>query len=990
VALTPLGQLRLEEQTLVLGDQGVIQPGDWGEAVFHGRADRGLGGPPIAAVKAELYDAEHGPDQGAALDWVWAAHRVDRGAPEGGQIELRSRVGARGVRLTGQAGDESGVREVTIELQGPNGIKTITCPVARPIEGRWSCDWAPEGELPDGSQVTVRLRATDITGQVGEWSAPRTVEIDALPPEVTVNEAASGVLRGGLVGGRSLTLYGTAVDPSGLSVVNACVADLAGSEACGTAQLLADGGWKYGTPDLGALDYVSRTLSISAEDTVGNRSTEPLSLTVRVDNVAPILTAGQVVSDVVLGRARRVLSGTIADGSVAAGGPAVDVSVRVDPPVGEAFRADTARDGSGWHYDLAGARTGLYTLWVDANDAAGNRSSAGPFQVEVTCAEAGVNAVALTAEPSLRGGNGLTLVTVIRNAGPDTIPAGLPFVLYGPADSTVPVTPTGTLTQTVVAIDTMTTTLALAAGETETFTVEWTTGALGQMNFYVAAAGEGTAYAGEAALCSRPEPVRFAAILADVPLYAGWNLISPPVEPLVPAVTAVQRPISGTYSAILGYDGGLQIYDALQPGAATLSTVRAGHGYWVHARSDGTSIPPGENWRATPAAMLHMAGQPVPEEHPLALAAGWNLAGYLPVASLPVTVALQGIEGDYASVLGWAGTAASYYPGLDARYNTLAMLRPSAGYWISVTRAITLEYPPALDWWETVPITATPTITQARALFGRLAMVRGAEQAAGVQPTYNWLNLYGSVYLPDGSPAPISTTVTALAGGVPCGATLVTDPGHFGLLACYGDDATTPRLIDGARSGDAITFLVNGLPAAARALGFNGQGVPPGQKLRWTAHGERWEVELGAPAVVDVAIAKSVTPGAAAAGAAISYTLAYSNAGSLPAQGVVITDTLPPEIIDPAFTKGGELTEAEGARTVTWHAGDLALGAGGTITVTGRLNPGLTPPLTVTNTAGISAPRDARPENNLTEAILQCIEAPVLKPVVWLPLIVHP
>jgi hypothetical protein len=328
-------------------------------------------------------------------------------------------------------------------------------------------------------------------------------------------------------------------------------------------------------------------------------------------------------------------------------------------------------------------------------------------------------------------------------------------------------------------------------------------------------------------------------VLQDVPLYAGWNLISPPVEPFVPAVATVQRPISGTYSAILGYHDGLQIYDPLQPAAATLESIRAEQGYWVRIHVGGGPTSPWDYWRGTQAAMLHMAGQSLPEEGPLALAAGWNLAGYLPAASLPVTVALQGIEGNYASVLGFAGTAVSYYPDLDADINTLAMLRPSAGYWISATRAITLEYPSALAWWETVPITATPTITQARALITRLAVIRAAEQAAGVQPTYTWANLYGQVYLADGAPAPISTTLTVLANGLPCGATLVTEPGRFGLLACYGDDATT-QAVDGAQPGAALTFLLDGAAVEAYPIGFNGQPVAGEQPLRWIGLGDRW------------------------------------------------------------------------------------------------------------------------------------------------------
>jgi hypothetical protein len=104
----------------------------------------------------------------------------------------------------------------------------------------------------------------------------------------------------------------------------------------------------------------------------------------------------------------------------------------------------------------------------------------------------------------------------------------------------------------------------------------------------------------------------------------------------------------------------------------------------------------------------------------------------------------------------------------------------------------------------------------------------------------------------------------------------------------------------------------------------------------------------------------------------------------------MIADRLPAEIIDPGFTVGGKVTEAAGGRTIIWLVGDLAAGAGGAISVRGRLNPELTGPLTITNTAMIAGLGDARPENNLAEAVLRVIDVSALKPAVWLPLIVRP
>ena len=423
-----------------------------------------------------------------------------------------------------------------------------------------------------------------------------------------------------------------------------------------------------------------------------------------------------------------------------------------------------------------------------------------------------------------------------------------------------------------------------------------------------------------------------------------------------------------------------------QPAAATLSTIEAGHGYWVRTQADAQPTPPDGTWLGKPVAALHMAGQPVPEQQPLRLAAGWNLAGYLPQLSLPVTVALEGIEGSYASVLGFNGTAVSYYPDLDSGYNTLALLRPSAGYWISATKAVTLQYPSTVSM--TLPITGTPTMSETLALLLRLALIRSAEQAAGVQPTYLWANLYGQVNLADGTPAPISTTLTALADGVPCGATIVTEAGRFGLLACYGDDETTAT-VDGARPGNAITLLLNGAPVSLRPLNFNGQPVPAGQAVVWTALGDRWEVVAGLAPGVDLAISKSVTPTVVTPGGAITYTLMYKNGGAGLAQGIVISDHVPLAITGAAFTStGAAITRRQGADAFEWDVADLAAGAGGVITITGVVDPAVADQTVITNTATISAPLEAWPRDNVTEAAVKVSMHPSAE-TLWMPLIMR-
>jgi uncharacterized repeat protein (TIGR01451 family) len=128
------------------------------------------------------------------------------------------------------------------------------------------------------------------------------------------------------------------------------------------------------------------------------------------------------------------------------------------------------------------------------------------------------------------------------------------------------------------------------------------------------------------------------------------------------------------------------------------------------------------------------------------------------------------------------------------------------------------------------------------------------------------------------------------------------------------------------------------------------------------------------PPVVDLVITKTVVPQAAVPGAAITYTLTYWNAGDALAQGIVLSDILPAEIVVTGITYlGAEIVPVDGGGGLAWQVADLEPGAGGIITMTGVLSPALTAQLTITNTAIIGTPLEAQPEDNVAEAILQVI-----------------
>lgn len=148
---------------------------------------------------------------------------------------------------------------------------------------------------------------------------------------------------------------------------------------------------------------------------------------------------------------------------------------------------------------------------------------------------------------------------------------------------------------------------------------------------------------------------------------------------------------------------------------------------------------------------------------------------------------------------------------------------------------------------------------------------------------------------------------------------------------------------------------------------------------------------LGDPAVAaqipdaDVGIRKIVHPGLSFdAGDAISYTISYSNTGVLTATQVIITDTLPTELLNPVILSNPPLSLRPGSSD-SWDAGDLAPGAGGMITITATVDPAITQPTQVINTAQIStSATDNNPANNQSTVTINVWDGPVtLGGVTW-------
>jgi uncharacterized repeat protein (TIGR01451 family) len=119
----------------------------------------------------------------------------------------------------------------------------------------------------------------------------------------------------------------------------------------------------------------------------------------------------------------------------------------------------------------------------------------------------------------------------------------------------------------------------------------------------------------------------------------------------------------------------------------------------------------------------------------------------------------------------------------------------------------------------------------------------------------------------------------------------------------------------------------------------------------------------------DLTLSQRVTPARAQPGQLITYTLAFSNAGTGLATDVRLTDTIPATLTGVSVqSAGAAITNTGHSPAYVWQVQNLAPGAGGVITLTGQISPGLTGNTRITNTATLTGTGDIAPGNNSASA----------------------
>ncbi len=171
----------------------------------------------------------------------------------------------------------------------------------------------------------------------------------------------------------------------------------------------------------------------------------------------------------------------------------------------------------------------------------------------------------------------------------------------------------------------------------------------------------------------------------EIPLLAGFNLISIPEEPADPDPAAVLNPIGGLYNRAFAYDAcdvtdPWKVYDPADPAASDLTAIDHKIGLWLDATA-ATDLPSDGVLPATTA---------------LNLCVGWNLIGFPAAQPRHPLAALAPIAGKWQRIFGYdvfdpVDPWEVYSVGAPEWANDLSVMQPGRGYWILITESTTLE-----------------------------------------------------------------------------------------------------------------------------------------------------------------------------------------------------------------------------------------------------------------------------------------------------------
>ena len=263
-------------------------------------------------------------------------------------------------------------------------------------------------------------------------------------------------------------------------------------------------------------------------------------------------------------------------------------------------------------------------------------------------------------------------------------------------------------------------------------------------------------------------------IAYDIPLEKEWNLISVPFTGVKTQPKQIFRSL--IRKGLLEYVSSPSGYFKPKDPYSTLTAISSKEGYYLKLNG--------------PLNKIFFRGRALTDKT-ISLSAGWNMISYYPDYELAVDKAFESLiaSNTLQYVTGFAQGALVYDP--DApQSSTLNTLKPTKGYWVKVTDAVTNF--------------SFPAQTQGGAV-GKIASTHSVRHPE-VKPNPSFMFVKGKIM----GRYNVGDWVKVLSEeNRVVGAAIITEGGYLQNSAVYGDDVTTED-IDGLKAGEKIAFAYDG------------------------------------------------------------------------------------------------------------------------------------------------------------------------------------
>jgi hypothetical protein len=176
----------------------------------------------------------------------------------------------------------------------------------------------------------------------------------------------------------------------------------------------------------------------------------------------------------------------------------------------------------------------------------------------------------------------------------------------------------------------------------------------------------------------------------EIPLVAGWNLISIPVKPADDRIEEVLASVDGLYDSVYSWNNSALRYesyvtDSAEPG--DMERLSPGRGYFIHMY-----VP----------ATLTVKGTAITD--PIALTPGWNLVGFNSLILQKPIEPLNSIDGKYSSVWTIDAKVGEYRGFVPPDRDQITWMRPGFGYWIHARDHASWKFPSCDIAWTDMTI----------------------------------------------------------------------------------------------------------------------------------------------------------------------------------------------------------------------------------------------------------------------------------------------